>query len=62
MSEKLPKGVATVAQLAEFDTLIRRTGWRTVPQIFVGEKMIGGFRELERLEANGELDRILSGS
>lgn len=44
---------------SEFDALIRRTGWKTVPQIFIGEKMIGGYRELTRMEAEGKLMTLL---
>ena len=51
-----------VSDDAEFDALIRRTGWKTVPQIFIDEKMIGGFRELQRLDEEGKLDRMISGS
>jgi glutaredoxin 3 len=35
------------------------TGRRTVPQIFVGERHIGGCEELAALEQSGELDAIL---
>jgi glutaredoxin 3 len=48
-----------VSDDAEFDALIRRTGWKTVPQIFIGEKMIGGYRELAQLEAEGKLNGFL---
>lgn len=51
-----------VSDDAEFDALTRRTGWKTVPQIFIGEKMIGGFRELSTLELDGKLDKLLTRS
>ena len=35
--------------------LVKETGRRTVPQIFIGEESIGGFDELAALDANGEL-------
>ena len=38
----------------------KKTGWMTVPMIFIGEEFIGGYQELEALEATGELDRKLS--
>lgn len=38
------------------------SGGRTVPQIFIGGKPIGGFDELNALERNGELDRLLGNS
>ena len=36
-------------------------GRRTVPQIFIGERHIGGSDELYALEAKGELDALLAG-
>lgn len=48
-----------VSDDAEFDVLFRRTGWKTVPQIFIGEEMIGGFQELVRLDSEGKLDSLL---
>ena len=44
---------------AELAALRQRTGLRTVPQIFVGETLVGGFTDLAALDANGELDRML---
>ena len=39
--------------------LAERTGWRTVPQIFINDTMIGGYEELHHLNETGELDRML---
>ncbi len=39
--------------------MIARSGNRTVPQIFIDQRPIGGFDELYALEQNGELDRLL---
>jgi glutaredoxin 3 len=36
------------------------TGQHTVPQIFVGERSIGGYRELYQLEREGKLDALLA--
>ena len=41
--------------------LKERYGWRTVPMILVGERFIGGFRELSKLEKSGVLDALLRG-
>ena len=41
-------------------TLLDLTGGYTVPQIVVGEKPIGGFRELRALDASGELTDLLA--
>jgi len=35
-------------------------GRRTVPQIFIDGRHIGGFDDLSALEANGDLDRLLA--
>lgn len=35
-------------------------GRRTVPEIFINGKIIGGFQELKALEDEGELDHLLS--
>ena len=37
----------------------RSNGRRTVPQIFIEDKHIGGYEELRALEKNGELKNIL---
>ena len=40
--------------------LIERTGWRTVPQIFIGDRFVGGFDDVARLERSGALDGLLA--
>ena len=42
--------------------MIKASGRRTVPQIFIGEQSIGGFDELHALEQSGELDGMLAGA
>ena len=39
----------------------RARGGYTVPQIFIGDRHIGGSDDLHALEAKGELDRMLQG-
>lgn len=39
--------------------LKKRTGWMTVPQIFIGEELIGGYQEMLALDQRGELDKKL---
>lgn len=41
------------------DEMRARGGGRTVPQIFIGDRLVGGSDELLALEASGELDRLL---
>lgn len=40
--------------------MIARTGRRTVPQIFIGERHVGGYDDLARLDGAGELSRLLA--
>jgi glutaredoxin 3 len=43
------------------EAMLKRSGGRrTVPQIFIGERHVGGFDELAALERAGELDTLLS--
>jgi glutaredoxin 3 len=39
--------------------MMQKTGRRTVPQIYIGERHIGGFDDLAALEHSGELSRLL---
>jgi len=41
--------------------MMRITGRRTVPQIFIGDRHVGGFDDLAELDAAGELDPLLRG-
>jgi glutaredoxin 3 len=43
------------------EQMISRSGRRSVPQIFIGDKHIGGCDELFALDASGELDRLIQG-
>jgi len=38
-----------------------RSGAHSVPQIFVGDTLVGGFEELCTLDKSGELDELLAG-
>ena len=41
------------------EEMIERSGRRTVPQIFIGDRHVGGFDDLAALDASGELDSLL---
>ncbi len=43
------------------ETMIARTGRRTVPQIYIGERDGGGFEELAELDRKGGLGPPLQG-
>ena len=50
-----------LAQPAKKNEMIQRAnGGRTGPQIFIGDKHIGGFDDLNALERAGKLDKILA--
>ena len=68
MAERLlrAKGVAQIEKVrVDLDPPRRRemeerTGRRTVPQIYVGERHVGGYDDLAALDRAGELDPLLS--
>lgn len=41
--------------------LREQTGQLTVPQIFAGDRSLGGFSDLDALDKDGKLDPILRG-
>ncbi|MCW9025515.1 MAG: glutaredoxin 3 [Gammaproteobacteria bacterium] len=44
---------------AKLKEMIKRTGRKTVPQIYIGERHIGGFDDLSELDIMDELDDLL---
>ena len=44
------------------EEMIARSGRRSVPQIFIGDKHVGGCDDLYALEGSGELDRLIQGA
>ena len=47
--------------LEKRDEMTKRAGRHTVPQIFVGDKHLGGCDDLHALDEEGKLDSLLSG-
>lgn len=39
--------------------MMQRSGRRTVPQIFIGDRHVGGFDDLSALDRAGQLDLLL---
>lgn len=39
--------------------MMAKSGRHTVPQIWIGERHIGGYDDLARLDRQGELDKLL---
>jgi len=68
MAERLlkSKGVATIEKIrvdlepARRQEMMQRTGRRTVPQIYVGGRHIGGYDDLAALDRAGGLDPLLA--
>jgi len=44
---------------AEMTKMVEITGRRTVPQIFIGDRHVGGYDDLVDLDLDGELDPLL---
>ncbi len=52
--------IEITGKTAERAAMLQRSGGRsTVPQIFIGDRHIGGCDELYGLDRRGELDRLL---
>ena len=68
MTEKLlqKKGVAQLEKIlidvdpAQRETMMARTGRRTVPQIYIGDHHVGGYDDLAALDRAGKLDELLA--
>ncbi len=46
---------------AQRDAMMQKTGRRTVPQIYIGERHVGGFDDLAALDRQGALASLLAG-
>jgi len=44
---------------AKREEMVERSGQQTVPQIWIGDRHVGGFDNLSALESSGELDALL---
>jgi glutaredoxin 3 len=42
-----------------WNEMVARSGRDTVPQLFVGERHVGGFEDMVDLDLDGELDPLL---
>lgn len=70
MAERLlrSKGVTVIHKIrVDLDPqrrneMTERTGRRTVPQIYVGDRHVGGFDDLAALDREGKLEPLLNGS
>ena len=68
MAERLlkAKGVVAIEKIrvdlepARRQEMMERTGRRTVPQIYVGERHVGGYDDLAALDRSGGLEPLLA--
>ena len=68
MAERLlrSKGVAEIEKIrvdldpARREEMMQRTGRRTVPQIYVDDRHVGGYDDLAALDRAGGLDPLLT--
>lgn len=68
MAERLlkAKGVTEIEKVridldpAKRDEMMEKTGRRTVPQIYIGDKHVGGFDDLSALDKAGALAPLLA--
>lgn len=68
MAERLlnKKGVTAIEKIRvdldpkQREEMMRITGRRTVPQVFIGDRHVGGFDDLSALDAAGDLDPLLA--
>jgi len=44
------------------EEMVARSNRRTVPQIFIGDRHVGGCDDLVELDRSGELDRLIQGA
>lgn len=52
--------IDVLAEPERREEMIARSGRRTVPQIFIGDRHVGGFDDLNVLDESGELDTLVA--
>lgn len=57
--KNIPFEEIDVSDDEQFDALIDRTGFKTVPQIFFDDELIGGYEELAKLDESRRLKKKL---
>jgi glutaredoxin 3 len=54
-----PEEIRVDSDREQMMAMMERSRRHTVPQIFIGDLHVGGYDDLARLEARGELDPLL---
>ncbi|MDO4894137.1 glutaredoxin 3 [Moraxella sp.] len=52
-------GILNISDEERAQLSAKTNGYRTVPQIFIGDTFIGGFDQLNKLNQEGKLDAML---
>ena len=68
MAERLlqSRGVKSIDKIrvdldpVQREEMMKKTGRRTVPQIYIGERHVGGFDDLSALDKSGQLEPLLA--
>ena len=68
MAERLlqSRGVKSIDKIrvdldpVQREEMMKKTGRRTVPQIYIGERHVGGFDDLSALDKSGQLELLLA--
>lgn len=47
--------------LDELQNLKQKTGWQTVPMIFINDNLIGGYNDMKALDDEGKFDALVQG-
>ena len=61
----LNKGIKKIKKImvdenpSHMDEMIKITGEKTVPQIFIGDQHIGGFEQLRSINNDGNIDQLI---
>ena len=61
------KGITAITKIRvdldprERQAMMAKTGRRTVPQIYIGDRHVGGYEDLVALERAGKLEAMLAG-
>lgn len=55
-----PAEIPVAGDREQMRAMIKRSRRHTVPQIFIGDIHVGGYDDLARLDACGELDPLLA--
>ena len=52
--------IDVLAEPGKRQEMVARSGRATVPQVFIGDRHLGGYDDLKALESDGKLDDLLN--